>query len=209
MSAERAGDRMPVPGRVGGVRVVGRSWRVTVPVVVGNALVQAATAWPFLTPGFAPGFLALVLVSFAALAAGAALVAAACTAVTEPRTRFRMPGLRLWVTAAAAVLAIGLSAVVAAPLFVLTTSAAFVVLPSVAGGARAFSGFRAFARAPLRAIGLALLTVLVLLVLWLGGLLSGFFITGAASALLSWLGFGVAGVLLLGGWTALLRRTLG
>ncbi|CAN5146973.1 hypothetical protein BH09ACT6_BH09ACT6_24060 [soil metagenome] len=187
-----------------------RGWRTHVPVVIGNAVVQAATTAPFATPAFSAGFVALAVVSLVSLVVSVVLEAAQAAASAEG-TRYRPPSARLWAAGAVAVVVIAASAVVFAPLLVVTTTAALVVLPSIAGGTRGirgtagFSGFRTFAHTPVRAIGLTILTIATILVLWLGALISGFFITGAFSAALTWLVFGAVGVVLICAWTSLTR----
>jgi|GEM_PF-3134634 len=81
---------------------------------------------------------------------------------------------------------------------------AFIVLPGTARG-EALAGFRAFAQAPARSIGLTVLTLVTTVLLWVAALLLGFLITGVASAALAWLAFGTAAVVLTSGWTALAR----
>ncbi len=181
-------------------RLLARGWRVFVPVVILNALVQAATVFPFLTPSGSLAFVLLALASAAALVVSAVLV----SAQTARRDRLR-PGGMLWLAASAAVLVIGASALLSLPLILVTLTLAFIVLPGVAVG-RPGAGLRAFGAAPLRAIGLTILTVLVLIVLWVGALLLGFLVTGALSAALTWLLFGVAGVWIACAWAALMTR---
>ena len=72
---------------------------------------------------------------------------------------------------------------------------------------RGTAGFATFRHHPVRAILLAVVTLLVIGLLWLGALLLGFFITGLPAALLTWLAFGVVGVLLLTAWTSLASRS--
>lgn len=188
-------------------RLLARGWRTWVPVVIANAAVQAATTVPFATPAVAAGFLALAVVSLLALVVSVVLVVSQ-SAASAAGVRWRAPSPRLWTAGAAAVLAIGASAAVLAPLLLLTTTAALIMLPGIAIGAGTFAGFRIFASSPLRAIGLTIITLLLLVLLWLGALLSGFFVTGALSAGLTWLVLGFAGVVLVAGWTALTCRSV-
>jgi hypothetical protein len=189
-------------------RLVVRGWRVFVPVVIVNAVVQAATTAPFATPAFAAVFVALAAASFVALVVSFVLVVAQAQDGAEG-LRFRAPSWRQWTAGLVAVLVIGASAVASPPLVLLTVTLALIVLPAIraqgAAGRGVFTGFRTFARRPGRAVALTVITLVVLAVLWLGALLSGFFITGVASAALTWLVFGCVGVLLVCAWTALLH----
>lgn len=180
-------------------RLLARGWRVFVPVVILNALVQAATVLPFLTPGSDLVFVLLALASAVALVISAVLTAA--QAVRD--SRLHLPW-SLWVAASLAVIAIGASALLSLPLILVTLTLAFIVLPGVAAG-RPWAGLRAFGSAPLRAIGMTILTVLILIALWIVALLLGFLITGAVSAGLTWLLFGAAGVWLACAWTTVMR----
>jgi hypothetical protein len=189
-------------------RLLARGWRTWVPVVIGNAAVQAATTAPFATPAVAAGFLALAVLSLLALVVSVVLVVSQ-SAASAAGVRWRTPSPRLWIAGAAAVLIIGGSAVVLAPLLLLTMTAALIMLPAIASGAGSFAGFRVFAAAPLHAISLTICTVLVLALLWVAALLSGFFLTGALSAALTWLVLGVAGVVLIAAWSALVAGTIG
>lgn len=188
-------------------RLLVRGWLTWVPVVFANAAVQAATTAPFVTPAGSVVFVALAVVSFLALVASLVLVVAQFAA-SAAGARWRSPSLRLWIAGAVAVLVIGVAAVVLAPLLLLTTTAALIMLPAIAAGAGTFSGFRLFATSPLRAIGLTICTILLIVLLWVVALLSGFFVTGALSAGLTWLVLGLAGVLLVAGWTALTCRSV-
>lgn len=185
-----------------------RGWRVFMPVVVGNAVVQAATTVPFLTPGEGLGFVALAVVSAAALVVGAVLIVAAAAAVAGVAgvsgSRVRMPR-RLWLAASVSVVLVGTAAVTLYPLVPVVLTLAFIVLPGLARGELS-SGFVAFVSHPGRAVLLTVLTLLTVALLWVGALLLGFFITGAVSAALTWLAFGAAAVELAKAWAAMAER---
>lgn len=182
---------------------VGRGWRVFVPVVVGNAIAQALTTAPFLTPAVDVGFLLVALASVVALVASAALIVAGAHAAANG-TRWRLSG-RLVLAASVAVIVVGLVAVVSLPATPVAILLAFAMLPGVARG-ESFAAFRAFATAPAHAIVLTLVTLLTIVVLCVGALLLGFFLTGWASAALTWLAFGAFAVVLTCAWTVLVRR---
>ncbi len=187
-------------------RAVASGWRVHVPVVAGNAAVQALAVWPAATPAFSTLFVLLAVVSFGAFVVSLALVAAQARA-SAAATAFAWPPTGLTVTSAIVVLlAVGVSLLTAfvVPLVLL---AALVALPGAAATpARPFAGFRVFSTAPLRAILLALLTLVVIALLWVVALLLGLFVAGPFGAGFTWLVFGVVGVLLVAGWTGLVAR---
>ena len=131
------------PPRASTARILGRGWRVFVPVVLVNAAVQALTTVPFLTPAADVWFLLLALGSAVALVVSAVLVFAAARAASDG-THLRLTW-RLVVAASLTVLVVGAVAVLPATPVVLLL--AFVVLPGVARG-DAFAGFRAFGAAP-------------------------------------------------------------
>jgi len=189
-------------------RVAARGWRIHVPVVVANALVQAATTLPFLTPAASASFILLTLASFAALAAAAALVAAqaAASAGSFP---FRWPSWTLWMSAAIVVLLVGTGSLISPFVVPVACAVAIIVLTGAAARpSRPFAAFRLFANAPLRAIGLSLLTLVVLGLLWVVALLLGLFVTGALGSGLTWLVFGAVAVVLIAAWTESSRRHL-
>ncbi len=187
-------------------RAVGSGWRVHVPVVVGNAVVQALAVWPAATPAFSWVFILLAVASFVAFVASLALVAAQARASVDAAA-FSWPSSALSFTAAILVLitvAASLLSALAVPLLLLAT---LIVLPGAAAQPwRPFAGFRVFATAPLRAILLAVLTLVVVGLLWVVALLLGLLVTGFFGAGFTWLVFGVVGVLLVAGWTALAAR---
>ncbi|UFS60811.1 hypothetical protein [Subtercola endophyticus] len=184
-----------------------RGWRVYVPVVVVNAAIQAASVAPFATPAPSLLFVALVAASFLGFAASLILVVAQAAATAAHET-FRRPSLRLCIAGLVAVTVIAASAVLFTPVVIVTLTLAAIILPSIAAGptARDSAGFAVFARHPVRAVGLTIVTLVVLVILWIGALLSGFFLTGIPSAALTWLVFGVFAVIVACAFTALNRR---
>jgi hypothetical protein len=177
-------------------------WRTYVPVVSVNALLQSATTLPVATPAPSPAFIGLAVASFAALAASIVLTVAQAAASADGM-RFRAPSLRLTTAGVLALVVIGLAAVLVPPVLVPAIGLALIVLPAIASGQPWFTGFRAFARRTGASIAFTLLCAVAIAVLWLGALLSGFFLAGAASALLTWLVIGAVGVALVCGWTHL------
>ncbi len=189
------------------IRLMARAWPVLLGAVVGNALLQALLVAPFVTPSFSFLFLALFFASFVVLVATLALVVAGLR-VTAAGSGVRRPRWSEWVASAAVVLAVALASVASTWLAPVAVVIVIIVLAGVALG-RGTAGFATFRHHPVRAILLTVLTLVVLVLVGppgLGTLLAGFFITGWPGALVSWLGFGTAGVLLLASWTALSLR---
>lgn len=187
-------------------RALAAGWRVHVPVVVGNAVVQALTTAPFLTPGASFWFVVLAIASYLAFTAALALTAAQARAAADGRG-FGPPSAALWSIAGLLVLlvsAVSLLSLLAVPV---VAALALIVLPGAAARpATLLGGFRAFREAPVRAALLALLTIVVVVLLWAGGMLLGLFVTGWPAAGLTWLGSGVVVVVLLAAWTSLAVR---
>lgn len=184
-------------------RTVGRGWRVFVPAVVGNAVIQAACVAPASTPAVDLGFLVLTLVSFAACAATLALIARAADASTNG-SRGWWPGWTTWVGASVMTLAIALSSLASPVIVPFVTMVALVLLPGIAARDRhPLSGFGVFRPHPVRATLLAVGSLVLVIVAWVVALLLGFFITGPVSAFATWLIFGAVGVILICGWTSL------
>lgn len=189
------------------IALLSRAWALLLAAVAGNAVVQAATVVPFATPGASPAFVGLTLVSLLSCVAALSVVLAALRAAVGGTRRLRLR----WTDAAAsfaAVSAVALAALASSWLVTPTAVVALIVLAGVVLG-RGAAGFAAFRDALVRAIALTLFTLLIVGVLWLGALLLGFFVTGWFAAGLTWLAFGVLGVLLLCAWTERARRASG
>jgi hypothetical protein len=186
------------------IALLGRGWPVLLAVVVGNAVVQAATVAPFATPSASLPFVALALVSVLACVIALAVVMAVLRAAAAGERRLRLRGTD-GAASLAVVLAVALAGLVSSWLVTPAIVLAAIVSAGVVLG-RGAAGFAAFRRAPVRAVVLTLLSLLIVGLLWLGALVLGFFVTGWPAAGLTWLAFGAVGVLLLCAWTAVARR---
>jgi hypothetical protein len=186
-------------------RIFARGWLVFAPTVVVNALLQAATGSVSGVPNVDWQFILAFLVSFLALVAATTLVV---TAASPSVSRLGRPTLLCCVITAVVVAATALSTLVSPLLVPLFLLASAIALPALVGrsGVPA-AGLGVFRVAPGRSIALSIGTLLLIGVLWVGALLLGFFVTGFVAALLSWLAFGCAGVVLVVGWTSLQVRT--
>jgi hypothetical protein len=185
-----------------------RGWRVFVPVVVANAAIQAATTIPHETPAAATTFVMLAGVSFLALV-GAVVLSVAQADASVAGSRFRWPRTRLWFAGIAAVLIVAGSSLVLGPLPIVTGAVALAVLPALTGWAGAGATFRSMSRRPLPAAALALVTLVATSLLAAIALLSGVFLAGMVSAVVTWLVAGSASALLLCAWSTLAKARHG
>ncbi|WP_292828966.1 hypothetical protein [Microbacterium sp.] len=184
-------------------RIAARAWRVLIPAVAANAVVQAATVAFSLTPAFEFGFVLLVLMSFAALTASLAVISAAASAAAATR-RFQWPGWWLWAGAALAILATTASGLASPVLVPVVVVLVLMLLPGVAARDQStLAGLRMFRAAPLHASLLAVGSLLTVIVLWILGLVLGLFVTGPISAFMTWLVFGTTAAILVCAWTSI------
>lgn len=188
-------------------RIAARAWGVFIPVVALNAVIQAATVAPGLTPGFEAGFVLLALASFASLSASLAMMSAAAHSAATT-SRFRWPGWWLWAAAALATLATTASGLASPLLVPFVLVLVLVLIPGVAAGDQSWlAGPRLFRAAPVRASLLTVGSLLALVGLWIVGLLLGFFVTGPISAIATWLVFGTTAAFLICAWTSISVRS--
>lgn len=191
------------------IRLVTRAWPSLLGAVMVNALLQALLVMPFVTRSFLALFMVLFFASFVVLVAALAVVVAGLrAAAVGPGGRW--PRWSEWTAAGIVVVAVALASLASTWLAPVAVLVALIVLAGVAC-ARGAAGFSAFRYHPIRAVLLTLVTLVVLVLVGppgLGTLLAGFFITGWPGALVSWLGFGAAGALLLAAWTAFASRSL-
>lgn len=169
-------------------------------VVLGNAVVQALCVLPGSTPAVAPLFLAL-------LAASVLSLVAAATAVV---TLLGGPGAR-WLRALAAVVLalviVGALAVASLTTLVPALLVALVIVsPAGNPDATAWGGPRAFAWHPVRAILLAVVTLVASVVLVVGALLFGFFLAGWLGSFATWVVVGAVAAVLAWAWARLAVR---
>lgn len=185
--------------------LLGRTWRVWVPVVALNTVVQALLVVPFATPAASVIFVLLALASLAGVVASVALVAAAFRSALAGS--WRWPTWGEWLAVLLLTVAVSASALVASWLVIPALAVAAIMLPAVFGvPLRTAWGFGLFARAPLRGILLTLTTLALVALLWFAALMFGFFVTGWVGAALTWLVFGLVGAFILATWFATPRR---
>jgi hypothetical protein len=166
-------------------------------VVLANAVVQALCSIPGVTPAVDPPFLALLATSVAALVAAATAVV---VLVGGPGAR----RARSLAAVALALVIVGALAVASSATLVPSLLVAFVLVsPAGSPDATAWSGLRAFAWHPIRAVLLTVGTLAALAVLVVGALLLGFFVTGWLGSLLTWVVVGAFSAVLARAWARL------
>lgn len=194
-----------------------RGWKVLVPVIIGNALVQGVLTWPNLMPYLSVGFILLSAISWLALLASYAVIAATMLQATTGSVdahevlrvvRDRWLALLGWSTFLFAAVLLGLCLAILPGLIVLA-ALPYLMLAVVDGQ-----------RDPLAVNfhvirmrwGRWLVTVTALgcicLVLWLASAVDGFFVTGAPGALFGWVLLGLAASWFTAAW-ALVYRAVG
>ncbi|WP_022877296.1 hypothetical protein [Microbacterium sp. B19] len=169
-------------------------------VVLANAVVQALCVIPGATPSVAPLFLAL-------LAASVLSLVAAATAVVAVLGGSGARWLRALAAVVLALVIVGALAV-ASPVALVPALLVALVIVSPAGNpdATAWSGLRAFAWHPVRAILLAVVTLVAFVVLAVGALLFGFFLTGWLGSFATWVVVGAVAAVLARAWARLAVR---
>lgn len=191
-----------------------RAWRVLLPVVVINAVVQSLLVLPGALPYLTWTFVLLAVVGFLAMVASYGLVAAAMLQAADGPVTWG-PVLRavrdcrgrllLWSVVLLVAVTIGLALFVVPGIVVLAVTP-FVLLAVVDGRP---DPWRTNVRVIRHRWGRWLVTVVVMIVLsmvlWLLSALDGFFVTGAPAALLGWLVLGLVAAWFLCAWTLVYR----
>ena len=172
-------------------------------VVLGNAVVQALCVIPGRTPAASLGFVSLLAGSILVLVAAATVVVVLVG--TPGPLRPRVP--RALAAVVIALVVVGALAIVSTATLIPALLIAFVVVsPAGNADATAWSGLRAFAWHPVRAVLLALLTALAIVVLVVAALLLGFFVTGGLGSFATWVVVGAVAAVLARAWARLAVR---
>lgn len=188
------------------IAILGRTWAVWIPAVLIGAVIQALLVAPFVTPGASWAFVALTAAALAALVTQLTVVGGAYRAALDG-ARFGWPRGIAWLGILALVVAVALAAVASPWLVIPAATIALVILPAILGvPGRHAGGFTLFRRAPVRALLLTLVSLILVALAWLASLLLGLFVTGWVGAGLTWLLYGLIGVILVAAWVATPRR---
>lgn len=191
-----------------------RSWRVLLPVVIVNALVQGLLLLPGLQPYLTVGFVLTALLSFIVLVASFGLVGAALLqAVQGPVSpqaaisslRARALPLFAWSLGLALVVTLAFALFVV-PGFIVLALTPYLLLAVVDGRRNPVAvNFRTIAAR----WGRWLVTVVVMGVLcfglWFLSALDGFFVTGAPGAIIAWLALGFVSAWFICAWALIYR----
>lgn len=191
-----------------------RAWRVLLPVVIINALVQGLLLLPGLQPYLTIPFILVSLLSFIVLVASFGLVAAAMlqavegsVSVSEAASTLRSRALPLLAWSLALVLVATLAfALFVVPGFIVLALTPYLLLAVVDGRRNPVAvNFRTIAAR----WGRWLVTVVVMGVLcfglWFLSALDGFFVTGAPGAIIAWLALGFVSAWFICAWALIYR----
>lgn len=196
----------------GPLTLLRRSAVVWAPVAVAEVAVQTALVASDPIPVASAVFIAVAVASLAALVAGVAITSralalAASGAVVTWRASVSSGSSWLW--ASILVLLTALLAVVLPPLALLGVLKIIAIMPvASAGSPRVWRPIAHSIRAaPVRGVILGVVTLVVSVVVVVASLLLGFFVTGAASAVATWIVGCAAGLLLLAGATSYASRS--
>lgn len=177
-----------------------RAWRVIIPVVIINALLQGLLLLPGVLPYLSLAFIVVALLSLVVLIGSFGLVAAAMLQAVEgavsaapalTTVRARLLPLLGWGIALALVATLGFALYVL-PGFIILALTPYLLLAVI-------DGRRNPVAVNVRTIGARwgrwLITVLIMGVLcfalWFLAALDGFFVTGAPGAIIAWLALGL------------------
>lgn len=152
------------------------------------------------------GFALLVVTSWLVLTASVIVVAGAALSAVD-RGPLRVPGSLIVWSAVLVLVTVG-AALIAAPLVLVAVLLGLVLLPPAAdGNAQPFrTGFAVFRHGALRTVGALVVATLLLLLSWAIAFALGFFVTGVLASAITWLWFGIVGVVLLCWFSARYRR---
>jgi hypothetical protein len=196
---------------------VWRGWRIVLPAIVINALMQAALLLPGVQPYLRIPFILIALIGFFVLVASlvlvtAAMLQAATGAVTTGlvldtlKERFWL--VLLWSLGLVLVVTIGLSLYVLPGLVVLALTP-FVVLAVVDGQRNPLgTNFRVIRAQWGSWLWTIIVIALACVVLWFFSALNGFFVTGAPAAFFGWLVLGFASSWFISRWAGLYKKVV-
>lgn len=193
-----------------------RAWRVLLPVVVVNALVQGILLLPGALPYLTIVFVLTALLSFVILVASFGLIAAAMLQAVEgpvstgaavDTLRDRTWPLLAW-SLGLALVAIVAFALYIVPGFVILALTPYLLLAVVDGQRNPVAvNFRTVGARWGRWLITALIMGVLCFGLWFLSALDGFFVTGAPGAVIAWLALGLVSAWFTCAW-ALIYRTV-
>lgn len=187
------------------IKILARGWPVMLAAVLGNAAAQALLILGQPATALDPRFVLRVIGSILALMVAGWLIVSAAGAAAEGRP-FRFGGVPslLW-TVGVIVVAAGswILSPFAVP-FVLVIG--MLLLPASGGPNVLRSALGVVRHHPWRTLFAALLTIVLSAVVWVLGLITGFFVTGPLGTFLAWVVAGLAVAIAVAVWTAIHHR---
>lgn len=174
---------------------------LTTAVVVVNAAVQAALVMPGVSVAASPAFLGLLAASTVTMLAAAVALVILSGAGGRPRV-----GRVVAAVVVAATVVVALAVLSTATLVPSVLVALVVVSPLGSQGAGPNSGPRCFVRHPVRAVLLAMATVIAVVLIGVAALLLGFLVTGWLGAFATWAVGGALVAVLVRAWARLAAR---
>lgn len=194
------------------------AWRLAVPLVILNALLQAVLTWPGIPPDFSLRFIGLavaslaVFLSFLTAVTAIALESARASQVTRAdvmnRLRAHWPVFVAWTLLVLVAVGVGLL------LFVLPGAIVAILTPYVTVAAMdgrrdaLVANAEAIAARPWGWLWRAALMSTAVAVAWLVAAFAGFLANGPAGSLVVWLVFGVLAVWFQRVWARLYRSSV-
>ncbi len=184
-----------------------RGWKIVLPIIVINAVVQGLLLLPGVLPYATIGFALTAVASFVALAASFTLVSAsmlqAVAGAVSTHSALAALRARIWPILG---WSLGLVAVV-------TMGLAFYVIPGlVAVVDRAPNPLATNFRVLGARWGRWLITIVVVALIcglvWLLSALDGFFVTGSGGAIIGWFGIGLVSSWLICAWALVYRSVV-
>jgi hypothetical protein len=194
-----------------------RGWRIVLPVVVINAVVQGVLLLPGGLPYLTAGFILTAVASFVVLAASFTLVSASMLQAVEGAVsthstlaalRTRIWPVLAWSLGLVAVVTVGLALYVIPGLVVLAVTPYLLI--AVVDRARnpLATNFRVLRARWGRWLVTIAIVAFICLLMWLLSALDGFFVTGSGGAIIGWLGIGLVSSWLICAWTLVYRSVV-
>lgn len=191
-----------------------RAWRVLLPVVVVNALVQGILLLSGVLPYLTIVFVLTALLSFVILVASFGLIAAAMLQATEgpvsagaavDTLRARTWPLLAWSLGLVLVAIVGF-AIYVVPGFIVLALTPYLLLAVIDGKRNPLAvNFQTIGARWGRWLITVVLMGVICFVMWFLSALDGFFVTGAPGAIIAWLGLGLVSAWFTCAWALVYR----
>lgn len=191
-----------------------RAWRVLLPVVIVNALLQGLLLLPGVLPYLSLAFVIVALLSFVVLVASFGVIAAAMLQAVEgpvsaraalSTLRARALPLLAWSLGLALVAVIGFALYVV-PGFIILALTPYLLLAVVDGKRNPLAvNFRTIGARWGRWLVTVVVIGVICFALWFLAALNGFFVTGAPGAIIAWLALGLVAAWFTCAWALIYR----